>query len=62
MRRFEFNGVEGEYSSKRTIDYQNQSMEVCIFYTITKELASGEYTVEIYDRGEQIDKATFSLK
>ena len=60
--RFEFNGVEGEYSARRNVDYQNQSMEICIFYTASGELATGEYTVEIYDQGEKIDQASFSLK
>lgn len=60
--RFEFNGVQGDYSAKRTIDYQNQSMEVCIFYTANSELATGDYTVEIYDKGEMINKATVNLK
>jgi flagellar basal body-associated protein FliL len=60
--RFEFNGVQGDYSAKRSIDYQNESMDVCIFYTTAGELATGAYLVEIYDRGELIDKASFDLK
>jgi len=61
--RFEFNGgVQGVYSAKRTIDYVNNSMEVCIFWTANKEMSSGEYTVEVYDRGQVIEKTTFALK
>ena len=60
--RFEFNGVQGVYSAKRTIDYVNNSMEVCIFWTAEKEMTSGEYTVEVYDRGQMIEKAAFVLK
>ena len=60
--RFEFNGVEGDYSAKRVVDYQNESMEICVFYTTSTELTTGEYRVEIYDQGEKIDQASFSLK
>lgn len=60
--RFDFNGVQGAYSAKRTVDYQNQSMEVCIFWEANGQMTSGEYTAQIYDLGEKIDESTFVLK
>lgn len=62
--RFDFNGVSGKYSVKRQIDYQNESMELCIFYTVGTEgdLQPGKYIVEMYEGGALIGKTDFDLK
>jgi hypothetical protein len=61
--RFRFNGVEGEYSARREVNYQNQPVDVCIFWTGSEPMRSGQYKVEIYENGALVsDKATFSLK
>jgi len=62
--RFRFNGVEGEFSARREVNYQNQPVDVCIFWTGTEPLRStGQYRVEVYENGELIsDKAVFNLK
>jgi hypothetical protein len=51
------------YSNKRTIDYQNQSVDVVMYYSIrTDELAEGTYTVNIYCQGQLIGTDSFTLK
>lgn len=60
--RFQYNGVEGEFSVKRDINYQNQPMDACLFWTATGEMASGQYIVEVYESGGSVGKTTFTLK
>ncbi|HRH36881.1 MAG TPA: hypothetical protein PK760_00965 [Flavobacteriales bacterium] len=40
--RFRFNGVEGEYSAKRDVNYQNQALDACVFWTGGEALATGK--------------------
>ncbi len=61
-KRFSFNGVEGNYSAKRDVNYQNQPVDVCIFWTGGEELRTGQYIVEIYEAGALVSKANFNLK
>ena len=60
--RFSFNGVEGEYSARREVNYQNQPVDVCIFWNGGQELKTGQYLVEIYESGGLVGKASFDLK
>ena len=60
--RFSFNGVEGEFSAKREVNYQNQPVDVCVFWTGTTEMRTGEYIVEIYESGALVSTAKFVLK
>ncbi len=60
--RFSFNGVEGEFSAKREVNYQNQPVDVCVFWTGTTEMRTGEYIVEIYEGGALVSTAKFVLK
>lgn len=57
--------LEGEvqsYSIKREIDYNNQEMDVCIFYSVQEEPAEGDYKVFLYDGSSQIATTDFSLR
>ncbi|MCA1762399.1 MAG: coiled-coil domain-containing protein [Cryomorphaceae bacterium] len=62
--KFDFEGVSGKYSVKRSIDYKNEPMELCIFYSMDEdfELASGKYIVEMYESGMKIGTTSFDLK
>jgi predicted nucleic acid-binding Zn-ribbon protein len=60
--RFKFNGVEGEFSARREVNYQNQAVDVCIFWNSNQELRTGQYIVEIYEAGALVSKTTFDLK
>lgn len=60
--RFQFNGMEGEFSARREVNYQNQPVDVCIFWTGTQAMRSGEYRVEVYEAGALVSQAKFNLK
>ncbi|MBS1581024.1 MAG: hypothetical protein JST66_02380 [Bacteroidetes bacterium] len=60
--RFKYEGVEGEFSAKREVNYQNQPVDVCMFWTATGKLNGGQYIVQIYEAGTSVGKATFDLK
>lgn len=60
--RFNFNGVEGEFSARREVNYQNQPVDVCIFWTGTEAMRTGQYLVEVYESGALVSKAAFNLK
>lgn len=60
--RFKFNGMEGEFSAKRDVDYQNQPVEVCIYYKASGKMATGQYIVEVYEAGGQVGSTSFNLK
>src|SRR5690606_35293254 len=36
--RFFYDGIEGEFSVKRSVNYQNEPVEVCMFWTATGKL------------------------
>ncbi|MCB0477031.1 MAG: hypothetical protein KDC84_02640 [Crocinitomicaceae bacterium] len=51
------------YSDSRSIDYQNQAIDVCILADVRElELDKGNYIVEIYADGARIGKDSFALK
>ena len=51
------------YSDKKTINYQNQSTDVCIYYRLGGEdLDKGNYTAQIYADGVMIGSDNFVLK
>ncbi len=60
--RFNFDGVSGKFSMKRVFDYQNEAMELCLFFTPEDEFPSGKYIVEIYESGTLIGKTDIDLK
>ncbi len=60
--RFSFNGVEGQFSARREVNYQNQPVDVCIFWNGGQELRTGQYLVEIYESGGLVSTANFNLK
>jgi len=51
------------YSNKRTIEYQNQSIDITMFYSHrNEELDKGNYKVNIYCQGQLIGSDSFTLK
>lgn len=51
------------YSNKRSIDYQNQSIDVTMFYGLrNEELDKGNYKINIYCQGQLIGTDSFTLK
>ncbi len=62
--RFNFEGVSGKYTIKRVIDYNNEAMDLCVFFNIAEgyEMATGKYIVDMYEGGMKIGSANFDLK
>lgn len=60
--RFFYEGVEGEFSVKRDLNYQNEPVNVCMFWTATGKLTGGEYKVDVYESGVKVGHTTFNLK
>lgn len=57
------NGANILYSDKKQIDYQNQSIDVCVYYdTNGATLSEGNYIVKVYADGALIGKDSFTLK
>jgi len=51
------------YSDKKDIDYQNQSIDLSIYYDLQNEdVLKGNYKVKIYCDGQMIGSDSFSLK
>ncbi|MFP4556424.1 MAG: hypothetical protein ACLFNU_06090 [Bacteroidales bacterium] len=59
---FEFEGERIIYSAKREVDYQNEDVEMCIFYDNNGELVSGKYEVSLFMDGYMIGYGEFMLK
>jgi len=50
------------YSDKKSINYQNQSINVCVFYKLTKVITKGNYIAELWSEGVRIGVNKFVLK
>lgn len=53
---------ELKMSSKRTINYQNQDTDLCIFYEIENSIPAGNYSVEVYAEGFLIGETSIALR
>jgi len=62
---FMYKGEKIQYSIKKMIDYQNLSMNLCLYWEksyAAKEIAKGTYHVEIFFGDEVIGNTQFTLK
>lgn len=50
------------YSDKKTVNYQNAQIDLCIFYKLTSTIEKGNYVAQIYCEGALIGSDTFVLK
>ena len=51
------------YSDKKEIDYNNQRIDMAIYYRLNgEELTKGNYKVKIYCQGQLIGSDSFTLK
>jgi len=58
---FSYNRNPLIFSAKRTVDYINQDVEMCIFMDNTGDFIVGTYTVELYLENNIIGTSTFIL-
>lgn len=56
---------DGGYSATRNIDYSNDRLDACVFYSVdieTNALISGEYTIEILEQEVVIGSSILNLR
>ena len=58
---FDFEGSSITYSAMRSVDYQNNDLNVSLFYN-GPGITSGKYQVEIYTDGHMIGSSEISLR
>jgi len=51
-----------DMSAKRTINYQNETTDICVYYDILEPIGSGNFKVELYSEGYLIGKSSFALR
>ncbi len=59
---FEFNDEQVVYSANRELEYENNDIDICIYWTKNTDLIAGNYTVILYSEGYEIGSSSFSLK
>ncbi|MHC1703428.1 MAG: hypothetical protein AB9846_05920 [Tenuifilaceae bacterium] len=59
---FDYQGEKIVYSAKREVDYQNQDIEMCIYYDNKGDLLAGKYQATVYLDGNQVGYGEFILK
>ena len=57
----EFESGSDFYSVSRTVDYNNQQMDVCVFYTVQNELPKGDYKLFLYEGSTKIGSTDLPL-
>jgi len=56
------NGEDTEYSVTREIEYQNDDLDVCVYYTVQTDLVKGNYKIFIYEGGQTIGTTDLVMK
>ncbi|MFP4620245.1 MAG: coiled-coil domain-containing protein [Bacteroidales bacterium] len=59
---FEFDDSQMVYTARRSIEYDGQSKDVCLYFDSRGELNPGEYEVLIFADGHQIGETSFELE
>jgi hypothetical protein len=58
---FDYHGSKMIFSAKRTADYLNQDIEMCIFLDNNSDFIIGNYSVELYLEDNIIGRTNFML-
>ena len=61
MPTFEFQGMKMGYTASREVDYQNEDVDVSIYYR-GGGFTTGQYNIEIYTDNNLIGSGSFSLR
>ncbi len=59
---FEYDGEMVVFTAKREVEYENQDVEMCIYWDRNEELIDGTYSVDLFHDGNVIGTTTFSLR
>ncbi|MGB4627036.1 MAG: hypothetical protein ACOX0M_06580 [Salinivirgaceae bacterium] len=50
------------YSARREVDYQNESLDVCIYVDVKTEISKGTYRLELFADNHKIGESSVSFK
>jgi hypothetical protein len=56
------NGVDEPFSVTREIEYVNEDLDVCVYYTALAELTKGSYKIAVIEGGNVIGTTDLVLK
>jgi predicted nuclease with TOPRIM domain len=59
---FTLNGTKVLYSVKKEVNYENQELDLCMYWDVINQLTPGEYFIKAYISGEEVGSATMTLK
>jgi len=59
---FEYNGVKGQYSMKKEVIYDNEELEICMYWEVSDAIPAGKYSITVYADEMDIGTTNFSLK
>ncbi|MFH2143575.1 MAG: hypothetical protein ABIJ97_14205 [Bacteroidota bacterium] len=59
---FIYEGSNIVYTEKRSVDYQNKTTDMCIYWANDQELIPGTYLVDIFADGKLIGETSLDLK
>lgn len=59
---FTYEDKEGLYSRKEELMYENEELDMCLYWDVLKEPIEGKYIVEVYAEGYLIGTTDFELK
>lgn len=59
---FTYEGKEGLYSRKEEVMYDNEELDMCLYWDVKDELAEGKYLVEVYAEDYMMGTTNFELK
>jgi hypothetical protein len=59
---FEIEGERIVFSASREVDYQNQDVEMCIFFDTEGDMGTGVYQVALYLDGFKVGESSFELR
>jgi len=59
---FTYDGKEGLYTRKEEVLYDNQEVDMCLYWDVTSELSEGKYIVEVYAEDYFMGSTEFTLK
>lgn len=59
---FVYNDEQVVYSASRELEYENNDIDMCIYWTKNTDVIAGNYTVILYSEGYEIGSTSFSLK
>ena len=59
---FEFEGTRGLYSMIKVVNYENQQLDLCMYWDVINTLTPGQYIAKAYVDGFEIGSANLDLK